>query len=232
MTYADERTMPAPESMLLEVSDVDAARDKAAALWNISKDDTEAEVVEDSKRFFGLLGKKLVVKVTSRKPLMYLQARDFVDSLMDRCGLDIDVVLQDDCCINIEGTDSAIIIGRHGETLKAFEFLTNLMFRPVQELPKIKFDCGGYKDRREESLVRLARSTASDAVRRGSPIRLEPMSSWERRIIHMALQESDVVKTLSEGEEPARYVVVIPTAKGAGRSRRPMHGRRMRSNAD
>ena len=211
--------VPQPETMLMEVSDVEAAKSRAASLWNISEDDLVAEVVEDTKRFFGLLGKKLKVRVTSTKPLMYLQARDFVHSLMEQCELDLNVSLDDDCRINLEGDDSAIIIGRHGETLKAYEFLTNLMFRPDQEMPKIRFDCGGYKDRREESLIRLAKVTAKEAARKGVTIRLEPMSSWERRVIHMALQDSRSVKTSSEGEEPMRKIVIVPTGRPEKRKR-------------
>jgi spoIIIJ-associated protein len=205
--------------MLVEAPDVETAKSRAAVLWNISGDDVRTEVVEDTKRFFGLLGKKLKVRVTSAKPLMYLQARDFVGALMEQCKLNLDVTLDDDCRINLDGEDSAIIIGRHGETLKAYEFLTNLMFRPDQEMPKIRFDCGGYKDRREESLIRLAKVTAKEAVRRGVTIRLEPMSSWERRVIHMALQGSRSVKTSSEGEEPMRKIVVEPTGRPEKRKR-------------
>lgn len=216
------------ESIMLEVSDVDAAKSQAAALWSISSDDVVGEVIEDQKRFFGLLGKKLKVRVTSTMPIMYLQARDFVRDLMEKSGFDLSVEISDDYCIDISGTDSAIIIGRHGETLKACEFLTNLMFRQDQKLPKIRFDCGGYKDRREESLVRLAKTMAREAVMTGSIVRLEPMSSWERRIIHVALQGSRSVKTSSEGEEPGRCVAIIPTGRDDGVGRRRYHRRHSR----
>ncbi len=211
--------VPQPETMLIEVPEVEAAKSRAASLWNVSADDLTTEVLEDTRRFFGLMGKKLKVRVTSTKPLMYLQARDFVRSLMKACELDLDVSLDDDCRINLEGEDSAILIGRHGETLKAYEFLTNLMFRPDQEMPKIRFDCGGYKDRREESLIRLAKATAREAAHKGVTIRLEPMSSWERRVIHMALQDSRSVKTSSEGEEPMRKIVIEPTGRPERRRR-------------
>lgn len=233
MKMSIETTFDGPavqcESMMLEVADVEAAKAQAASLWSISPEDVDGEVLEDSKRFFGLLGKKLKVRVTSRRPIMYLQARDYVRELMERCGFDLDVSLSDDCCIDISGTDSSIIIGRHGETLKAYEFLTNLMFRQDPQLPKIRFDCGGYKDRREESLIRLAKATAREALARGTTIRLEPMSSWERRIIHVALQGSRSVKTESEGDEPARCVAVVPIGgRHGGRKRHFGHRDRER----
>lgn len=220
--------LPECETILLETSDVESARAKAAQLWNISEADLADEVVESSSRLFGLLGKKLKVRVTSTRPIMYLQARDFVREVASMCGMELEVDLDDDCMINIHGDDSAIIIGRHGDTLKAFEFLTNLIYRQDQTLPKIRFDCGGYKTRREESLIKLARSAARDAARRGTTVRLEPMSSWERRIIHMALKSTRGVKTVSEGAEPNRYVAVVPAGTSHGRSdrsRRPRHPR-------
>lgn len=217
--------LPECESIVLEAHDVDAARAKAADLWHISADDIDYEIIEESSRLFGLLGKKVKVRVTSKRPIMYLQARNFVAELMKMCELNVEAVLQPDCRIDLEGEDSAIIIGRHGDTLKAFEFLTNLMFRPDQSMPKIRFDCGGYKDRREESLIRLAKSTAREVQQRGAEIRLEPMSSWERRIIHIALQNSRSVQTSSEGEEPERRVVISPNGRQRGRN----FGRRRRS---
>lgn len=215
----ETRSMPEAESMLIEVPSVEAAKERAASLWNVSEKDLDTEVLEDTKRLFGLLGKKLKVKVSSKKPIMYLQARDFVESMMKVSELDVETTLDDDCSIKMNGEDSAIIIGHHGETMKAYEFLTNLMFRPDQDMPKIKFDCGGYKDRREESLIRLAEVTAKDAAKKRRTIRLEPMSSWERRIIHMTLQNFRSVTTSSEGEEPARRIVVSPTGRPEKRKR-------------
>lgn len=216
---SEHKRLPEPETMMVEVSDENTAKSRAASLWNVSTDDLICETVEESRGFLGLIGRKLRVKISTTKPLMHLHARDFLQQLIDGCGLSVSASLRDDCSISLEGDDSAIMIGRHGETLKAFEFLTNLMFRPDQELPKIRFDCGGYKDRREESLVRLAKSTAREATRRGCVVHLEPMSSWERRIIHMTLQDSRTVTTSSEGQEPMRHVAVIPNVRGERRHR-------------
>lgn len=215
--------LPERETIVLDAQDVTSACAKAAQLWGVSEHDVDSEVIEETSRLFGLLGKKMKVRVTSHKPLMYLQARDFVRTAVEMCGMQLNIDLDDECMINIDGEDSAIMIGRHGDTLKAFEFLTNLIYRQDQTLPKIRFDCGGYKCRREDTLVRLARSAAKDASRRGVTIRMEPMSSWERRVIHMTLQNFRGVKTESEGEEPSRCVVVMPSygrQHHEGRSRR------------
>jgi spoIIIJ-associated protein len=201
------------ESILLETTGMEAAKTQAAGLWNVSVDDLDAVVLESGKRLFGLLGKREKVQVSTKAPLMFLHAKDFAVSLMKQTELDLAVSLDDDFTINIDGEDSAIMIGRHGETLKALEFLTNLICRPDQSMPKIRIDCGGYRVRREESLVRLAESVAREVMNKRSPISLEPMSSWERRIIHMALQDNPGINTSSEGEEPLRKIVVHPSGR-------------------
>jgi spoIIIJ-associated protein len=205
---------PVPESMILETKSVDSALETAAGLWNVKPGDLETTVLDDGKWLFGLLGKRMKVRVTTVAPLVYIHARDFANSILSQSGLNLEANLEDDSTISLEGSDSAIIIGRHGETLKAFEFLANLIYRADQSTPKIRFDCAGYRARREESLVHLAESVAREVVYKHAPVSLEPMSSWERRIIHMALQDNKEIVTSSEGEEPLRKIVVYPRGHG------------------
>jgi len=201
------------ESIVLETASAEAAKTQAAVLWNVAADDLDALILETEKRLFGLLGTRTKVRVTTKAPLMFLHARDFAQSIMKRSELDLDVSIDESRTINIDGEDSAIVIGRHGETLKALEFLTNLIYRSDQNLPKIRLDCGGYRVRREESLIRLAESVAREVLHKHVPISLEPMSSWERRIIHVALQGNPGINTSSEGEEPLRKIVVYPNGR-------------------
>mgnify|MGYP000951926219 FL=1 len=109
--------------------------------------------------------------------------------------------------MNLSGDDAGIIIGKYGETLKAMEYLLNLMMRDETRETRIKLDSDGYRARREASLKRLALAAARKVEKRGKPAYLEPMSSWERRIIHLALKDTDSVMTRSVGEEPSRKVV-------------------------
>lgn len=200
------------ESLVLEAVNPEAAKSQAAELWGVLEEDINVVVLDEGKRLFGLLGKKMKVQAETKAPLMYLQARDFAAELMKHLELDLKATLNyENMLINLDGEDSAIVIGRHGETLKALEFITNLIYRANPSVPKIRFDCGGYRMRREESLVRLAESVAREVVRKNGPIGLEPMSSWERRIIHVALQENSDVDTCSEGEDPLRRVVIQPS---------------------
>jgi spoIIIJ-associated protein len=214
------------ESMILEAKSLESALDTACELWKVKKGDLETVVLDDEKRLFGLLGRKMKIKVTTSFPLMYLQARDFTNSVLSQSGLDLEASVEDDRTISLNGNDSAIVIGRHGETLKAFEFLTNLIYRTDQSIPKIRFDCAGYRARREESLIHLAESVAREVVSRRIPVSLEPMSSWERRVIHVALHDHKEVSTFSEGEEPLRKIVVYLNGHS---ERRNFHRRRPRA---
>ena len=218
---------PAPESMILEAKSVDSAIETAAKLWKLKPEDLEATVLDEEKRLFGLLGKKMKISVKTIAPLVYLNARDFANSILNQSELDLEASVDKSNTINIEGPDSAIVIGRHGETLKAFEFLANLIYRTDQSSPKIRFDCAGYRARREESLIHLAESAAREVIHKRAPVSLEPMSSWERRIIHLALQNNREIMTSSEGEEPLRKIVVYPS--GHTDRRRNFNRRRPRS---
>ncbi len=97
------------------------------------------------------------------------------------------------------------------------EFLLNLMARGVREGSRIYLDSDGYRERRELSLQRLALTAASRTVKRGRPTYLEPMTSWERRVIHMALKDDSSVETKSVGETPSRKVVVWPVKRSGRR---------------
>ena len=206
------------ETLALEVASLEEAREQGARHWGLEPDDLDVSVVEEEKRLFGLLGRKLRVEVVPRGPVRQLKVRRFAGDLLSRMELDVQPRITDEGLVNLEGEDAGIVIGRYGETLKALEYLTNLMLHEEAGGHRVRFDCGGYRERREASLTRLAESAARDAVRKGRPISLEPMSSWERRIIHLALKENGDVETRSAGEEPLRKVVVWPKNR---KERRP-----------
>ena len=120
----------------------------------------------------------------------------------------------DSVVLNIEGLnerDQSIAIGRRGETLEALQFLVNLILgRQVDFWARVVVDVEGYRLRRKLALMNLARRTADQVQTRKQAIPLEAMSPYERRIIHMTLQDHDAVTTESTGAEPERRVVVLP----------------------
>ena len=112
----------------------------------------------------------------------------------------------------LSGDDLGLLIGRHGQTIDAIQYLANVIaWREQGEGRKdVVVDAAGYRERRRETLEALADRTADGVKASGEPAELEPMSSIERRIVHLRLQDVAGVRTTSEGEEPYRYVVVEP----------------------
>lgn len=113
--------------------------------------------------------------------------------------------------LDITGDDLAVLIGRHGKTLDALQFLiSSITARTIGFRYPVVVDVEGYKSRQRQKLESLAYSTAKRALSQGKSMKMRPMTPYERRIIHIALRDFDGVKTASEGEGSARHVVVIP----------------------
>lgn len=129
--------------------------------------------------------------------------------------------------LNMTGDDLGILIGKHGQTLDSLQYLTNLAANHglTEKRIHIVLDVEHYRNRREETLRRLASRLADKALRTRQRIMLEPMNRHERKIIHMALQENRRVSTYSAGDEPYRKVVIEPV-KGRGGYRDRYHDRR------
>lgn len=121
---------------------------------------------------------------------------------------------EDAAVLTLEGEDLGILIGRHGETLDALQYLTSLVCNRVEgSYYRITLDCGNYREKREETLKELAKKISAKVKRTGRSQILEPMNPYERRIIHAVLSEIEGVTSKSKGDEPNRRIVVIPTNK-------------------
>lgn len=113
--------------------------------------------------------------------------------------------------LDIVGGELAILIGRHGKTLDALQTLVGAATsRQLGFRHPVLVDVEGYRGRRREKLEDVARRTAERVARQGKAVRLRPMTSYERRVIHVALRDDRRVITGSDGDEPARAVVVSP----------------------
>lgn len=113
--------------------------------------------------------------------------------------------------LDITGDDLAVLIGRHGRTLDALQFLISaITVRKIGYRFPVIIDVESYKNRQRQKLEALARSSANKAASQGRSIKLRPMTPYERRIIHVALRDDNRVETASEGEGSARHVVVVP----------------------
>jgi spoIIIJ-associated protein len=128
-----------------------------------------------------------------------------------RCRVDL-AEDEETITASLTGGDLGLLIGRHGQTIDAIQYLANAVaYRAYGDDRKdVAVHAAGYRERRRSTLESLAARSAEQARTSGMPVELEPMSSIERRIVHLRLQDEPGVSTRSEGDEPYRYVVVEP----------------------
>ena len=147
------------------------------------------------------------------EPESYARIRAFVSGLLEHMGIqaEIEITARENggVNVNLSGSNMGAVIGRRGETLDAIQHLTNYAVnRGSDKHMHISVDAESYRAKREESLVRLAEKMAAKAIKYKRSMALEPMNSYERHVIHTALQDTPSVTTFSIGTEPNRRVVV------------------------
>ena len=201
----------------------------------LDRDDVSVEIIERAKSgFLGIGASPAVVKVSyevADEPVIeevvetpvefvpvdecddYAAIRRFLTGLLDRMGVKADIEISpranDGINVSLSGNGMGAIIGRRGETLDAIQHLTNYVVnRGSEKHLHISVDAECYRSKREESLSRLAEKMAEKAIKYKRSMALEPMNSYERHVIHAALQDYEGVSTSSIGTEPNRRVVV------------------------
>ena len=143
------------------------------------------------------------------------EVREVVERIADVVGVDARVdVREDDEAVSVtcEGPELGMLIGRHGQTIDAIQYLANAIAARGRgaDRKQVVVDAAGYRDRRRAILEALALETAERVLATGSRVALEPMSAAERKVVHLRLKEHAGVETTSEGAEPSRCVVVLP----------------------
>jgi spoIIIJ-associated protein len=140
-------------------------------------------------------------------------AADYLEELLDIADLDGDIdmdVERDRALVSVVGGDLEDLVGREGVVLEALQELTRLaVHAQTGSRSRLMLDIGGYRAGRRAVLSELGRSTAETVRSTGEPVRLEPMTPFERKIVHDAVAEAGL-RSESEGEEPQRRVVVLP----------------------
>lgn len=140
-------------------------------------------------------------------------AADYLEELLDIADLDGDLDMDvegDRAAVSIVGADLNQLIGRDGEVLDALQELTRLaVYRETGERSRLMLDVSGYRARKREELVALAEQTIARVRESGQPASLDPMTPFERKVVHDAVAAAGLTSE-SEGAEPRRYVVVLP----------------------
>ncbi len=123
---------------------------------------------------------------------------------------------KDELCFYIGGNDASFFIGHRGETLDSIQYLVSQFVnkeKPSQEMIRVTVDADFYRERRKKTLTALANKLAKNAYANKKEISLEPMNSYERRIIHFALQNNEDCTTRSEGEGKDRHIIIVPNCE-------------------
>ncbi len=202
---------------------VELAVSEAAEKLGINADELNYEVVEHEKAGFLGIGSTLAKIKVERVVAGEVIAREFIDTLLENLEIEAQVEViatrKSDRQINITGDPAGMLIGHHGDTLEALQYLTNLAANKREEdesrdYVHITVDVENYRSKREATLRSLARRMAAKAARTGKSVMLEPMSPYERRIIHSEVQSVEGVSTNSVGVDANRRVVIYLESEG------------------
>jgi spoIIIJ-associated protein len=141
--------------------------------------------------------------------------REVVERIANEIGVVCTVAVEEseeEIRVVCEGNDLGMLIGRHGQTIDAIQYLANaIVFRGrYEERKPLVVDAAGYRDRRQATVDALAVRMAEQASATGQRVELEPMTAIERKLVHEKLKDDPEVETASEGTEPNRYVVIYP----------------------
>jgi spoIIIJ-associated protein len=194
---------------------VDEAVESALAQLNTTKDRTDVAIIDEGKKgFLGIFGSRpAVVKVTVIiDPIE--EAKKFLLQVSEQMGAPIDIEMKRDgkqILFVMTGEKIALLIGKRGQTLNSLQYLTQLIInRFSNQYLTVILDAEDYRNRRNDTLIQLAHRLALKAVKTGKDVALEPMPSYERKVIHTALSDNKRVKTFSDGSDPHRHIVISP----------------------
>ena len=207
------------KEMIITAKTVEEARKKAAAELNVAEEALTVTVLKEGKKGFlgiGAIDARISVSYTVKGED---SAMDFIKTVIADMGLEGLVIGKkagdnDDVVITVDGENAGVLIGHHGETLDALQYLANLTANKKvngekREFVKITLDIENYRAKRETALRALARRMAAKVVKYKKSVMLEPMNPYERRIIHSEVQSIEGVSTNSIGSENNRRVVMF-----------------------
>ena len=184
---------------------------------NTTSDKVDINIIsQPSKRLFGIMGEKdavveVTLKTAENDPVDI--AVEFLQKIFSEISADVNIeryAEDEHVILEFIGEDLGILIGRRGQTIDALQLLTNIAANKDRKNDRVRIvlDAENYRMKRADTLQDLARKLENSVSKQGKKIMLEPMTPWERKIIHATLHDSDLVTTESTGEDPYRRIVV------------------------
>ena len=207
-----------------EGKSTEEAIENACAHFQVSPEQLEIEIVSvGSPGLFGLGGRKAKIRAALREEseeLLLTSAKEILETLLERMQekATVSVHQEDDrISLRIETDDAGLLIGKQGQTLDALQYLvTKMLAKKSRRKVRITIDVEAYRARHNEALAHLAQKYGEKVKKSGRPIILSPMNPYDRRIVHMALQDDKELKTMSRGEGLYKKVVISPAKKKEG----------------
>jgi len=198
----------------IEGKTVESAIEEALMKLAIDRENADIEIIDEgNKGLFGLIGGRSAVVRVYKKINYEDIVKNFLSPILTSMGISDEIsVLQDEdnnLNVKLSAENIGIVIGRRGETLDALQYLLGLVVNKYSDdFMRVTLDVGNYREKREETLEKLAKRLADKVSKTRKNMTLEPMNPYERRIIHATLQDYQSVETYSIGEEPNRKVVI------------------------
>ncbi len=208
-------------SIEIEARTTEEAIQKACEHLHLSQEDLDIEVLESrSAGIFGLVGnKKARIRVKIKADSSMLVAQETLERIISLMSLDSKVTAEkkgDDIVLNMEGNNAGILIGYKGRTLEALEYIVNRAVNKVAEnRVRVILDSENYRQRKEESLRRLALKMSEQAKKTRKTATINAINPHDRRIVHLALKGDPDVQTKSDGEGLLKKVHIIPNRRKA-----------------
>jgi len=202
------------KSVDITAKTVEAAIEIALEKLNANELQVNIEVLEESKRpVLGLFGgREALVRVTLNEDADR-RAVEFLENILAKMNINAKISAQienNTLHVGLEGENMAVLIGRRGQTLDSLQYLISLVVNKERDdYIRVVLDTENYRQKRKETLEKLAHKLARKAKKLRKDIILEPMNPYERRIIHSTLQNNKFVSTKSEGDEPYRKVIIF-----------------------
>jgi len=199
---------------------IDEAIEQACEHFDTEREKLEIEILSDAKGgIFGLVGtRKAEIRARMRdnspelKALITTVVDRVVSPIVQHPDIDVDVEEGSRAKVTIQDdANSGLLIGREGQTLAAVQYLVNrIVANKWPEPVKVQVDTGDYRERQDDNLRQLAQHLAEKVRNQGKPQSTRPLSSYHRRVVHLALQEDETVTTRSKGDGPLKRVLILP----------------------
>ncbi len=201
-----------------EANNVEEAIKRACEILNQPKENLDIDIItEGSSGFFGIVGgRKAKIRVCVKTP--EVTPLDFAKDVLKQMILFMieEVRIKgsskgNHILLQVESPDAGLLIGKKGQTLESIQFILNkILDKKFKTHNRVVIDIGGYRERRERALADMAKRLAHKARLQGKPVATTFLSAADRRIIHIALQKENGVRTKSKGDGSMKRVIIIP----------------------